>query len=156
MKTSLSILIVFALLTFSGCNLPSKQDSSVLETDKPEAHEHSEVEPISLNNGDKWVVDSGMITYIREMEKVIHELIILKDKMPMEEYAKTAIILEENVENLTNNCTMTGQSHDELHKWLLPYIEITERFSAARNPEEALAVLPELKTSFELFNKYFQ
>lgn len=47
---------------------------------------------------------------------------------------------------------MKGQAHDELHKWLLPYIELVDDFSKDKSNEN----LAKIQESFTTFNQYFQ
>jgi hypothetical protein len=47
---------------------------------------------------------------------------------------------------------MKGQAHDELHKWLLPYIELADDFSKDRSVEQ----FAEIQHSFTTFNQYFE
>lgn len=47
---------------------------------------------------------------------------------------------------------MKGEAHDELHKWLLPYIELVDHFSKDKSNEN----LAKIQESFTTFNQYFQ
>ena len=47
---------------------------------------------------------------------------------------------------------MKGQAHDELHKWLLPYIDLVEAFSTDKSADNFTAI----QNSFSTFNTYFQ
>lgn len=51
---------------------------------------------------------------------------------------------------------MKGQAHDELHKWLLPYIDLVNLFSETKNKQELQAQLKKIQVSFLTFNQYFQ
>lgn len=64
--------------------------------------------------------------------------------------------LQSNIELLTSNCTMEGQAHDELHKWLLPYIDMVNELSAAKDDTEASKQFVNIQISFTTFNQYFQ
>jgi len=56
---------------------------------------------------------------------------------------------------LTPNCTMTGKSHDELHKWLLPYIDLVKGLSEAKDETEAARQLENIQISLNTYNQYF-
>jgi hypothetical protein len=47
---------------------------------------------------------------------------------------------------------MKGKAHDELHKWLVPYIELVDAFSKDKSANQ----YTEMKHSFLTFNQYFQ
>ena len=72
------------------------------------------------------------------------------------DYQTLATSLQENINLLTSNCTMTGKAHDELHKWLLPYIDTVDEFAAQTEVSTYVNLLDEIKISFTTFNQYFQ
>jgi hypothetical protein len=51
---------------------------------------------------------------------------------------------------------MKGKAHDELHKWLLPYIDLAKELSEAKDETEASKRFENIKSSFITFNQYFQ
>ena len=51
---------------------------------------------------------------------------------------------------------MKGQAHDELHKWLLPYIDLVNVFSETTNKQELVVKFKQIQASFLTFNEYFQ
>ena len=59
---------------------------------------------------------------------------------------------KENLDLLTSNCTMKGQAHDELHKWLLPYLDLVTDFSKDKSAEQ----FAEIQNAFTTFNQYFE
>ncbi len=114
-----------------------------------EDHHNHESEAIMLNNGEKWKVVENMSGYIRNMEKAVNEF-------EGEDYPTLAKTIDENIRELTANCTMEGQAHDELHKWLLPFIELSEKFDVATELEEQEKIYQEFKASFKTYNTYFE
>lgn len=122
-------------------------------------HEHHQEEPIQLNNGKKWKVHKNMIQYIRDMEKETFDFEKRTksfETINVAEYQVLGNILNARIQLLTSNCTMTGQAHDELHKWLLPYIHSVEELTAAKTASEAQNIFNQMKTSWKTFNTYFQ
>ena len=51
---------------------------------------------------------------------------------------------------------MTGQAHDELHKWLIPFLKITKEFKEAKSIDKQKQHLQEIQTAFLEFNTYFK
>jgi hypothetical protein len=139
------VLFAFGLVLFS-CNTKSKEEKTN-EMNTVE-HQHSENEAIQLNDGEKWKVDDNMMRHIRNMEKDV----IKFDKENGANYSLLAEKLKANIELLTSNCTMKGKAHDELHKWLVPFIELVDAFSKDKSANQ----LTEMKHSFLTFNQYFQ
>ena len=89
-----------------------------------------------------------MMAHIRNMEKDITSF----DNSKPENYQVLADNLKENLDLLTSNCTMKGQAHDELHKWLLPYLDLVDDFSKNKSAEQ----FTEIQNSFKTFNHYFE
>ena len=106
------IVILFSLIIFStSCNQAT--------------HLHDENEAIVLNEGQKWKVDADMLAIIRSMESEINNYTDTID------FEQLSLRLSHGVDSLTTNCTMTGQAQDELHKWLLPYIDLVNETKKA-------------------------
>jgi hypothetical protein len=51
---------------------------------------------------------------------------------------------------------MKGKAHDELHKWLLPNIDMVKKLSEAKDETESSKQFKNIQTSFTTFNQYFQ
>lgn len=139
------LLAIVALFLFS-CNTKSKEEKTT--EIKTEEHQHSKSEAIQLNDGKKWKVDNNMMSYIRNMEK---DVVIFENENDTN-YSLLAKKLMANIELLTSNCTMKGKAHDELHKWLVPYIELVDAFLKDKSANQ----FTEIQNSFKTFNQYFQ
>lgn len=158
------ILLSTSIISLIGCNNSEKKtDEDINEANITEEinvqeeviieeeHQHTE-EPIVLNDGKKWKVDENMLVFIRNMEAGINDF----EDNSERDYPRLAKSIDENIVELTSNCTMKGQAHDELHKWLLPFIELSEKFDVATEIEEQEKIYEEFKSSFEVFNTYFE
>ena len=77
-------------------------------------------------------------------------------KVEQKDYKVLSEKLQASIDLLTSNCTMTGQAHDELHKWLLPYMDLVKEFSEAKDETEASKHFENIQISFTTFNQYFQ
>ncbi len=93
-----------------------------------------------------------MAVYIRNMEKAVNEFETLENK----DYAVLAKTIDENITELTSKCTMEGQAHDELHKWLVPFIELSEKFDSATELVAQEKIYQKFKASFKTYNTYFE
>ncbi len=133
MKNSLWILLALATLVIGGC-------------------QHAAPSPIELDNGNKWKVIETMIVHINTMENDVQTF----EGQSMEDYQALAASLKTNIDLLTSNCTMTGKAHDELHNWLLPYIDTVDEFSGVSTVEDGKKSVEKIKTSFETFHQYFE
>ncbi len=153
MKKITILIPVISLFLFSCGNTSNEKSKEQTETVTHKEHQHDEEsEIIELNNGEKWKVDANMITHIRNMENDV----ISFAKVEQKDYKSLGEKLQSNIDLLTSNCTMKGKAHDELHKWLLPYIDLVKELSESKDETEALKHFENIQTSFTTFNQYFQ
>ena len=153
MKKITILIPVIGLILFSCGNTSNEKSKEQTETVTHEEHQHNaEIQTIELNNGEKWEVDTNMITHIRNMENDV----ISFAKVEQKDYKSLSEKLQSNIDLLTSNCTMKGKAHDELHKWLLPYIDLVKELSEANNETEAEKQFENIQNSFTTFNQYFQ
>lgn len=147
------ILLICGFLLF-GCNASSKENpkESNEQISKNENQQDNHGNTIELNNGKKWKVDENMLIHIRNMETDIN-LFIEND---LKDYNYLSEKLKSNIDLLTSNCTMKGKAHDELHKWLIPFINSTTTLSNSNSNEEAYEHLKDIQLSFKVFNQFFE
>jgi len=160
MKTKHIIIIVTGMYLL-GCNSVDTTEASteinetMVSIENEEANHSHEHEEIVLNNGSKWEVAPDMLHLIRIMEQGINEF--SKNEAPdVADYNNLAVLIDENIISLTSNCTMQGQAHDELHKWLLPFITLSEEFDVAEGLVEQERIYNDFRKSFEVFNTFFE
>ncbi|MBK7095505.1 MAG: hypothetical protein IPH57_10815 [Saprospiraceae bacterium] len=153
MKKITILIPVISLFLFSCGNTSNEKSKEQTETVTQKEHQHNaEIQTIELNSGKKWKVDANMITHIRNMEKDI----ISFAKVTQKDYKSLSEKLQSNIDLLTSNCTMKGKAHDELHKWLLPYIDLVKELSEAKDEADASEQFENIQISFTTFNQYFQ
>lgn len=136
----------------SGNALYAKLKTQIDISPQEENHHRQQIETIKLDKGKKWTVDANMMVYIHTMEKDIAGF----EKSGVTDYKFLAEKLKQNIGLLTSNCTMKGKAHDELHKWLLPYIDLVNEFAKSKNQAEAEKLFQSLQYSMKQFNQYFQ
>ena len=51
---------------------------------------------------------------------------------------------------------MEGKSHEELHKWLHPHLDIISDLESTKDTAVAKKLVEQLKASYVDFEKYFQ
>jgi len=161
MKKYFAMLIVVLIGITYACNNPVKVENSEmsntksLPSPKESEHQHTESDSIELNNGAKWKVVPEMMAHIRNMESDINRFSETKHA-GLKDFTQLGASLQKNIDLLTSNCTMEGKAHDELHKWLLPYIDMVDKLNKSKNNDEALNTLEEIKVSYKSFNIYFE
>lgn len=159
-------LVVIGALAFGfvlfGCQNTDNSAEEVEEVvheddhhhDGDEDHHHHDMddEPLSLNDGEKWIINDEMKPHVAAGEEVLKNYIDSEST----DYAALAVQLKEKNAGLIGSCTMKGESHDELHKWLYPHIDLLGDLGNAESQEEADEVIDQLGHSFETFHEYFQ
>lgn len=153
MKLShLTYAAIISSFIFVSCNNAPKENKTDSTEITTAEHEHDSDEAIVLNNGAKWKVDENMMVHIQNMENDINGF----EAKSTDDYAALAKKIESNINLLTSDCTMEGQAHDELHKWLLPFIDLSDAFSDSKTEEEYASNFQKIKTSFTTFKTYFE
>lgn len=151
------IFMAMSILLIVACNSnPSHEDSNANHETSDSSHEDAstnhEASDLQLNNGAKWAVNEEMKPHIEQGNEILNSYLKKKGT----DYKALAEGLKTQNGQLIKSCTMKGESHDELHKWLHPHIELIEKLSNASDLKESETVVSELKTSFETYQAYFE
>lgn len=159
MKTIL-ILVMGASVLWS-CNQRTQTDSAT-SRDAAEAHaghdhdhDHHYNEsdaPLELNDGNKWKVNEEMKPFLNKSEEILASY---KEGNQQDHQALGKQLQEQNT-LLIQNCTMTGKSHDELHKWLHPHMALLAELSTTDDKDEAQRLIKEIDESFATYHAHFE
>ena len=136
------ILIIALSLIFAACHNTGQQGESHQET----------TSAINLNQGEKWQVNPEMKPHIEKGKELLADFISTESQ----DYQELAENLKAQNSALIKSCTMKGESHDELHKWLHPHLELTNALAEAESAEEAEEIVSELQQSFKMYQNYFE
>lgn len=107
---------------------------------------------IKLDNGEKWSVNDEMKPHIEQGSKILNDYLAQKGS----DYQKLAGDLKNQNDQLVKSCTMKGESHDELHKWLLPHIALVQKLEESKDPQQAETIVKELEQSFQTYQNHFK
>jgi hypothetical protein len=144
------ILTVITMMLFVNCSDSSNQNTTEYHDHITDQQENSL--EMSLNEGQRWKVNEGMTPHILKAESILLAYLDGADTS----YQVLAAELKEQNSKLITSCTMEGKSHDELHKWLHPHIDLIKELAAAPSVEDSMPIIENLKTSFEVYHKYFE
>lgn len=144
MKNIFSMTAIGLILVTTSCSnqTESKENSESVQN----------TYNIELVNNEKWDVNKEMMAHIKNMESEIEAV----SDQSNPNYEQLASKLDENIGLLTSNCTMTGKAHDELHKWLLPFIDLVKELNAADSKEKQEKSFEAIQESMNEFNTYFK
>lgn len=145
-RVNMKTKIILLLVAIGSINMACKKKTA--ETAATETSEESS--EIQLNNGEKWTAPASMVAYIDKMQKDLDSASTVEQR----DYAALTTQLDADVKQLISNCTMTGKSHDELHKWLLPYMELIKDISST-DQKQADEAFEKAKSSVKEFYQYF-
>lgn len=96
-------------------------------------------------------VKEDMMVHLRTMEKTVKTA----PSKTVVEHHKIASSLDENLKKLVASCTMTGEAHDALHDWLVPFMTEIQEYGTDENLKSCNERLARLQASFVEFNKRF-
>ena len=137
MKIQSSVAVILFTLFTIGCNNSTSTEAQ------------ANTLGIELNEGHKWEVNSEMAPFITDAEQLLNDF-------TGNDYSALAQQLKDKNNALIQSCTMNGKSHDELHKWLLPHLQLVDALAKAENSDAAEETVSKLKASFEIYHTYFQ
>ncbi|MEQ8910343.1 MAG: YceI family protein [Vicingaceae bacterium] len=109
-------------------------------------------ENLQLNEGEKWKINEEMKPPITTMQEIMKHQSMGHSK----DHLMVAKELKKNTDLLISSCTMKGKSHQELHKWLVPHIQLVKNLAEAKDHTEVAKHYQELEESFDLLNEYFE
>lgn len=140
----MKIATIFSLIfLLTAC---SSTDDNANQTIENAPHD------LVLDNNAKWIVVPDMMETIQLLATAIVDF----KGTTIEDHQVLAKQIEDNLNTLTSNCTMTGQAHDELHKWLLPFLDSSKQFNEATELSELKNCVISLKEEINIFQHYFE
>lgn len=150
MKTTFVIRLAIAFLFMACQSIPEEADDTPRE--KIDANTESSWQHLTLNDGKKWHVNPEMVPYLEAGELLLAQYILEGD----DNYKALAEGLSAENKNLIRSCTMQGRSHDELHKWLHPHLELVAQLSQATTLDEANTIIAKLQESYGWYHHFFE
>ena len=141
-----------SVLFLWSCNNTTEKSTTHQETENHAEHRQDESsESIELNNGEKWLVNEEMKPFVMKGEELVNSYI--QDNQT--DYKALAQQLIEQNNQLIKSCTMNGKSHDELHKWLHPHLEIVNALEEEKDAAKANEIVLQLQKSYQDYHQYF-
>ena len=147
-------VIVFgmSLMLLWSCNNSTEKSTTHQETENHTEHQHDESsEAIELNNGEKWLVNEEMKPFVLKGEELVNTYI----QDGKTDYKTLAEQLKDQNSQLIKSCTMDGKSHDELHKWLHPHLDIVKTLENETDAIKANEIVSQLQYSYQHYHQYF-
>lgn len=135
-----------------SCNNPSGHSTTHQDAEIHTEHHHDEsTGSLELNQGEKWVVNEEMKPFVSKGSELIDTYI----QQGGSDYKALAKQLEDQNNQLVRSCTMDGKSHDELHKWLHPHLEMVRELENQSEAGKADEIVLRLQDSYKTYHEYF-
>jgi len=144
MKTIKLTILLSMLLAIVSCSNEIEYKSEDIITAQP----HNLV----LNGTEKWTVNPEMMVHVNKIKSEITNF----EGTTTKDYNELGKTIQSNLKQLTKSCTMTGESHDELHKWLLPFFDLNDYLKKSATVENGEGMLEKMKYEMAVFATYFE
>lgn len=158
----LHLLYLAGLMLLSSCtgmdnsnNLVSTHDEgreSIEIEQTSNGHQHEEQSSLSLNDGAKWKVN---VETTESVESMIRMLAEMPEKESSEAYHALAEKLSDAFAFIFEQCTMTGEGHNQLHTFLSPIQKMIIDIKSD-NIAHSQAGYNALKKQLDLYTDYFE
>jgi hypothetical protein len=108
---------------------------------------------VQLDNGEKWQANSETTEGIYSMIRSTKEL-MSSGSATIEDYRTLGVSLQKDFNTIFEKCTMTGESHEQLHNYLLPMVDMVKTFEE-KDIAACDKALPEFKDYLGSYFQYF-
>lgn len=166
MKKTFKLILGIAVLVFAvSCDSKTgklhdhsaPQQTDEHQQEKPASQqtneqEHAEGDVLQLNNGNLWEANLETTAGIDNMKLLIKSF---SERDNMEAYALVKQNLEKEFGTIIAKCTMTGEAHNQLHKYLVPMKDLFVGL-AASDLEIRKASLNKISTHLDTYTNYFK
>jgi hypothetical protein len=107
-----NLLIAVCLVWLASC---TETNTNAVQLERDE-HSQAIRKPLSLNNGEKWMLDKSTRENAAEIKSILN-------KANERNLDSVAIPLRSKTDELVRECRMEGVAHETLHSWLENFIE---------------------------------
>lgn len=157
MRTSIIFLCLILSVLTTGCKEKNENEST---QPGPEVEASPQLVPeeqadwkdeITLNEGTQWKANRETTEEILKMT----ELVERSSASTPEDYRElgNSLNIEKNL--LLERCTMKGPSHENLHIYLQPLIEMIGKLQKVQTAEEGKKLVAKIKDHLETYHSYF-
>jgi len=147
---TISMVTLFAASTVSW--IPTTQN---LVSENSFVKQNEQEENLKLNNGKRWKANAETTTGVNNMIKKMEGFSSSKNVKTLENYNDLAKELRLEMNGIFDKCTMKGESHNNLHAFLVPifgYLKEleSEELKSCKNGYASLDL------QLEKYSKYFE
>ena len=159
MKTLLPLVSVSLLMILLSCKQgeqTASQESPGTETSRPGSNYtddggHTINMNVKLNKGAKWEANIETTNGIGAMLGMVNEM---PETPTLEDYKALQKRLATRFQQIFQECTMTGEAHEQLHNYLIPLKEKLDQLKAG-DLETCRKVLPDIREYLGKYSHFF-
>ena len=153
MKTTPIISAFLAAMLVTACGSSDAtheghdHDTTAVENAEHDDHAGAEASAVQLDNGQPWAANiettdgvKAMLALVEGYDPASGEGAMLKEE------------LEAEFKEIFAKCTMTGESHEQLHNYLIPIHKMLDKLS----PEPTPAELSQMRDYLKTYGNYFR
>lgn len=149
MKKITQLISVIILLVTISCGHKKEEQNKTSPTEK---QPHESVDILQLNNGNLWNANSETTQGIENMVLLLNNF---SEKENIDAYTTLKQNLEKEFGSILTQCTMTGESHNQLHLFLVPMKDLFNGLSASDEITRK-ENLHKLKKHLAVYSTYFE
>jgi hypothetical protein len=152
-----AILGLVLLISLLGCKETQKEETTITEQTAVENKEDSHGDQnnwmgqIQLDNGSKWKANIETTEGIQAMSSRIAQ----DESNSIKHYKNLASDLNDLKNNIIKECTMEGESHDNLHVFLVPLADKIEALGELNSVHEGAVITRDIRKHLEVYFNYF-
>lgn len=106
---------------------------------------------LRLDQGRRWVVIPSMLVHLEAAELALAS----EPATSVAAHRRIGQKLDQSLKKLIASCTMTGPAHDQLHLWLVPFLQDAQGYLEESNPDQLEPRRRNLQRDFATFHRYF-
>ncbi len=153
-----AILGLVLSISLLGCKEAPKEITPITEQstvehnqDAPGGVQNNWMSQIQLDNGSKWKANTETAEGIQAMSSRI----ATDESNSIKHYKKLASDLNELKNTIIKECTMEGESHDNLHVFLVPLAAKIAALGEVSSVHKGAEITLEIREYLEGYNNYF-
>lgn len=152
-----AILGLVLSISLLGCKETQKEETNITEQTpvehKEDAHgdQNNWMSEVQLDNGSKWKANIETTEGIQAMSTRIAE----DESNSIKHYKKLASDLNDLKNTIIKECTMEGESHDNLHEFLVPLVDKIAALGEVNSVHEGAEITKEIREYLEGYYNYF-
>lgn len=146
------LLVLFSITFLFACNQSGNKSQSEASADHLQDDSASS---LTLNNGVKWKADSITNHNVVNL-KTIADNFRTKPFPSMNDYQILSNDLKNGLNQMIQECKMTGPDHEALHHWLNPILKESNQLKNVKDTSEGRLFFKSINEQLDEYHNYFE